>query len=574
MSDPHFKRFSGFHRVLHWVIAIPYIVLLGSGALILLGHLGWVHGFATAFPAALHRWVGMAFAGIVLELVFAALVGGHWRNIFRDFLAWFLVRPRDIVWLMLVPLNSLLPGKFPLPPAGRFNAGQKLHGLFILIAVIGFIISGLMMILVPGWLTIWLVHAWLFFGAAGFLGLHLFLALINSPTRPALSGIFTGNVPHSYVRDHHALELHPAQEHSPHAAVSLKAMILVSMVIAGGLFIWWQGSGRGAVLATVMSPNKHAMIFPASLISAHSAALVGNDCAACHTHSGPTTNDACLACHVEIRKVLEQSAGYHGTLTGECATCHNEHHGADADLRNFNSRAFNHDLAKFTLKGAHRSLACAQCHLNHSPTAGQMRYIGIKSPACVDCHSNPHADMPAANCTQCHSEQGWTGRSLLFVHNRDSTFKLDATHDTLSCTSCHKPAGKTLSFVGTPTSCERCHTKVIDAMTGKFASLVMKPDPHAGRVACAECHLPGVRPQEPRQYAQQCQRCHGGRYRTLFFNWEKSLDEHEQSARLRLRQAAATPGQLRLWSELIEQAHSAGFHNAQQAIEAFEKVGR
>jgi cytochrome b subunit of formate dehydrogenase len=581
VSEPKVQRFSGFHRVLHWLIAIPYVVLLASGALILLHNLGWVNAPAASHLGGLHRWVGLAFAAIVLELFLAALVSGHWRAVGRDFRAFLVFRPGDLLWLILVPLNSCFPRRFPLPAAGRFNAGQKLHGLFILFAVSGFIVTGLLMILVPGWLSVWLIHAWLFFGATAFLSLHLFLALINPATRRALGGIFTGRVSRAYVRAHHALDLnegpieHEPHAHRPHATVSIKAMILALLAVAAALFGWWRGPGQSVVRAAMVSPNKNAIISPGPLASAHSSQRIGGDCLACHSHFRPTTKSACFSCHTEIRTALEQTAGYHGTLTGECAACHKEHHGADADLRNFDLRTFNHNLARFALKGAHRSLACDQCHVQYSPTPGEKRYIGVKSSACTDCHANPHADMPTADCTRCHSEQKWTGHDLLFVHNRDSFFKLDAIHSALSCASCHKQVGTAVVFRGTPASCEQCHKQIADAMAGKIGSLVMKADPHAGRVSCAECHMPGVRSPTPAQFAAQCERCHGVRYRTLFFNWQKSLDEREQSARLRLRQrVAADPQTTQLWNDRLDAAHAAGMHNVQQAIEAFEKVGQ
>jgi mono/diheme cytochrome c family protein len=112
-------------------------------------------------------------------------------------------------------------------------------------------------------------------------------------------------------------------------------------------------------------------------------------------------------------------------------------------------------------------------------------------------------------------------------------------------------------------------------MAGKIGSLLTKADPHNGHVACIECHAPAVRSPTPAQFAAQCERCHGPRYRTLFFNLQKSLDEAEQSARLRLRQQGiADPLTMQLWSHRLEQARTAGMHNVQQANEAFERIGR
>jgi formate dehydrogenase gamma subunit len=576
VREPRFLRFSGFQRTMHWLIAVPYMVLLGTGALILLRHLGWVKTPGSSLLSTLHRWVGLSFTVIVFELLLAAIVAGHWKMIGRDFLDWLIPRPRDLRWLMIVPLNTFFPRRFPLPPAGRFNAGQKLHGLFILVAVSGFIVTGILMMLVRGWLEIWLIHTWLFFGATAFFGLHLFLALINPATRRALSGVFTGHVSHVYVSEHHALVLKEVPAgHAPHAAVSIKAMVMALLPVAAALLVWWHGPGRNLVPAVMAPSQANAMISPGTLVSAHSSLVHANHCAACHTDSGPTTKAACLVCHLDIGKALDQKSGYHGKLGGDCGACHIEHRGSDADLRNFDTRTFNHQLARFTVRGAHESLSCNQCHVRHSPTPGTRRYIGVRFTTCADCHANPHADMPAANCAQCHSERNWTGHDLLFTHDRDTHFKLDATHSVLSCGSCHQKAGTTLVFRGTPTTCERCHVQITDAMAGKIGILDTKADPHSGRISCVECHAAAVRSPTPAQYAAQCERCHGVRYRTLFFNWQKSLDEREQAARLRLqRQSGQDPQAIQREARLLDQAHSAGIHNVQEAIEAFDQIGK
>lgn len=576
MSKSMFQRFSRFHRVLHWLVAVPYMVLMISGGMILLRHLGWISAPASFSLEKLHRWTGIAFTAIVIQSLFAAVVGGYWRLLAKDFASWLALRPRDFLWLMMVPLNTLFPRRFHLPHAGRFNGGQKIHGAFILIAVTGFIATGLTMILIPGWLTIWRIHVVIFCGAIAFLSLHLFLGTINPSTRKALSGMFTGNVPHQYVREHHALELtEPPAERAPHAIISIKAVLIVALLLAVAIFIWWRGPGHTALPATLAGPWQTTMLLPGQLTSVHARQIPPGTCIACHADSGPVTSTACLSCHTEIQNVLAKKIGYHGTLTGSCTTCHVEHHGADADLRNFDRHAFNHDQARFPLLGAHRPLNCAQCHLQHSPTPGQTRFIGLKLANCNDCHTNPHKDMPTSDCRSCHSEQGWTGRNLLFVHNRDSSFKLDAIHSTLSCVSCHKQTETVPTFRGTPTTCVQCHTQTADAMAGKIGTVVVSADPHNGRVSCIDCHKTSERSQTPPQFATECVRCHGDAYRALFFNWQKSLDEKEQAARARmLNQTAADPQTAKRWSDLLSHAHAAGMHNTQGTEDALEKVGK
>jgi hypothetical protein len=363
-----------------------------------------------------------------------------------------------------------------------------------------------------------------------------------------------------------AEELHPA-----HALVSIKALAFAVSVLSAFLIVWWYWSGQSDVSQALQGPWNTAMILPGHLASAHFALIRSDNCVACHIHSGPVTEAACLTCHQEIAKAQSSRIGYHAKLTGACVACHTEHHGANADLRNFDRSSFNHDLASFKLNGAHRATACDQCHLQHSPTRGEMHYIGLAFSTCDKCHSNPHVDMPAADCARCHTEQSWRGRDIIFVHNRDSQFKLDAVHRGVSCNSCHKQTGTTAIYRGTPTSCVQCHGQITSAMGGRIGSLIVKPDPHAGRVSCVECHNPGVASPTPQQYAAACVRCHSESYRGLFFDWQKSLDEREQAARKRLSaQTRTDPGSERL----LNQIHAAGMHNLQGSIDSFETLAR
>ena len=182
-NDARFRRFMTFQIILHWIVALPYMFLLLTGALLMLSRLGLAKWVLPQLVVPMHKVVGIAMAVLIVETLLAALVGGYWRSVGRDVLHWVSVVWHDVVWLVKVPLNTFFPRQFPLPPAGRFNAGQKLHGLFILCEVGGFIVTGFMMIFRPAWLPPWMIHTWLFFGEVGILGLHLFLGLINPVTR-------------------------------------------------------------------------------------------------------------------------------------------------------------------------------------------------------------------------------------------------------------------------------------------------------------------------------------------------------------------------------------------------------
>lgn len=835
MSQQQIRRFSRFQIALHWAVGLPYLALLASGALILLRRSGLIEWPGSQAVETLHRWVGIGLIAVLAQMLFAALVSGQLLALLKDFSDWALLRPRDFAWLAKLPLNVFWPSRFHLPPAGRFNAGQKLHGLFILIALTTFSITGILMILRPAELRPWVIHSWLFFGAAAFLALHLFLGLINPLTRRALSGIFTGHVSRDYVLDHHPLVLgQPVQPPHPHAVVSWKALagtwaiaLLLAATLAG-----WYGPQRLLERVSHLRNQEHPTISPGPLLAAHADDPRLSGCQTCHDSMHQPSDAACLSCHTEIQTVMQQRVGYHGQLQGNCRDCHADHKGREADLRPLDSRTFNHQLARFVLKGKHQDLACDKCHVEHASKPGQRQFVSLAFAACTNCHANPHdqrasldcarchtergfggrvltfnhqrdasfhldgkhaqvaceqchqPDRPAPaplasaaparpvalrailpiarqqtglaparhpfqlndigaqcadchvdphrpalgadcqrchtsagwtgqdllfrhdrdthfrleeahasvqcqqchklpresaalaeaafkktsttcadchddphraqlgdqcgqchlptrwtgrqllfehnrdstfalkgqhlalacekchkpasptaklaqaqfkglssqcrqchedphqkqfdkSCAACHSEQGWKGRQLLFEHNRDSRFKLDAIHDALACAACHERREKTMHFRPQPTTCEQCHAPVAQAMAGRIAGATMPADPHSTRVRCIDCHAPAVRSPTPTQYADACQQCHGPRYRTVYFDWQRSLDD--RSARLRekiKRIEAVNPDQTKALAEQLDQARRVGFHNLQQAVPWLDRLNR
>ena len=61
--------------------------------------------------------------------------------------------------------------------------------------------------------------------------------------------------------------------------------------------------------------------------------------------------------------------GVHRDVTGDCASCHVEHAGVDAELRPFDPKSFDHATETgFPLDGRHAAVAkdCAKCHKTRS----------------------------------------------------------------------------------------------------------------------------------------------------------------------------------------------------------------
>lgn len=570
------RRFSKFAILFHWAVGLPYMVLLVSGGLIMLQRMGLLQWRGGRAVESLHLWIGVGLSIVIVQGAFAAIISGNLGAIREDLADWIVMRPRDILWLLKLPFNVFWPARFPLPPVGRYNAGQKIHGLFIFIALIVFAITGIYMILMPADLRPWIVHSWFFYAGAGFLTLHLFLGVINRATRPALSGILTGYVPRDYVKHHHPLELKDAPDPSPHAVVSWRALAgtwAIAILLAGSLLHWY-GPERVAEQVLRIQGQEHAAISPGELFAAHADDRRMTSCQTCHQSLAQPPNAACLTCHTNIQTVMEQQLGFHGKLEGSCRDCHADHRGRDAKLIAFEPTAFNHQLAQFSLQGKHQTLRCDQCHLDHSPKSGEHHFIGVSFSSCVDCHNDPHEPSIGNDCRRCHSAEGWTGRQLLFDHNRDASFKIDAVHSGVSCIACHQDANGVTSFRLETTSCESCHTSIVNAVAGKMNGALLAPDPHSGRVKCADCHTPEVNSPTPAQFANHCLECHSSRYRGLYFDWQRSIEDRAQIAEAVIKQIQSKdPARAESLKHQLDLARQVGMHNVQRAVEMISEIG-
>jgi hypothetical protein len=205
----------------------------------------------------------------------------------------------------------------------------------------------------------------------------------------------------------------------------------------------------------------------------HVTANFDHDCLKCHSTSAwkpssfdhSTTAFALTGAHQAVTCDKCHASGFAGTPTN-CYSCHQtgfagvkdpDHVGSNFDhdclkchtTTAWSPAAFDHNLARFTLTGAHQAVACARCHL-----AG---YTGTPA-ACYSCHQADFAGVKdpdhAANsfdhdCLKCHTTAAWL--PVMFDHNTTS-FRLTGAHLAVTCNTCHKTG-----FAGTASTCYACH---------------------------------------------------------------------------------------------------------------------
>ena len=494
------KRFEPTELVLHWANAVPFVTLLCTGGLIIAYR--FLHYDASLFNLlrVVHKTTGIIWP---LALASSFIFFGPRLN-FGNLRQIFSLGVQDIKW-MIVAFRSLYHPELQPPPAAKFNTGQKINSILVVVYAVLFPASGLVMWFYGTVLISWYFHAALFFMAATSVGGHLYLSFLNPSTRVGLGGIFHGWVPDYYIIHHHSLTLAPAEQQEfqkdSHALggsfMKMEIIILILTFVLGfaGLKIF--NAARRASLARGFD----ALIAPNDLSKAHQIKEI-DKCDKCHALTGEIKDENCLKCHKIIQQRKEGAIGYHGKNKGPCRKCHKEHPGVVGKIIKLDQEKFDHNLADFKLEGKHREVKCDKCHRRWSTGEDHGFYIGIKHDACTDCHKDPHRSELGDKCNTCHTVAGWKGRELRFDHDRDSKFRLEGKHRNLKCVECHHPRPKDAALA-----------------TALFKNLRYDQ--------CADCHKVSHKAEIP---DDKCKTCHN----MISWKGKDLLFDHDRDSKFKL----------------------------------------
>jgi hypothetical protein len=196
---------------------------------------------------------------------------------------------------------------------------------------------------------------------------------------------------------------------------------------------------------------------------------------------------ACSDCHKPMEEPDREKITRYRFQDRSCATCHRDPHGGQfaqrmrraagngkpAGCEACHSLAswkelsrFDHASTEFALLGAHRAVACADCH--HPPNL-ETTLVNVNfqtAPrSCEGCHRDPHGGQFAGagmteKCASCHNSNQW--KPSLFDHNARTRFPLEGVHKNVRCARCHSrtrlvEGNEVLFYKPTPTECAACH---------------------------------------------------------------------------------------------------------------------
>lgn len=194
------KRFVASERFVHWALAIPFVVLYVSAAVMLAFWAEPQPRYVRTAAALVHKAAGIAL------IVFPPLVllrgWREWRTHLSNIREVWTWTRNDVRWLLLSPLAAV-NSRIELPEQGRFNAAEKLNFMMVCTTYPLYIATGLM-IWMPGAAFVpWIVHvAMAALGLVLVLG-HIFMASINPSTRVGLEGMITGWVDREWAKHHY-----------------------------------------------------------------------------------------------------------------------------------------------------------------------------------------------------------------------------------------------------------------------------------------------------------------------------------------------------------------------------------
>jgi len=176
-----------------------------------------------------------------------------------------------------------------------------------------------------------------------------------------------------------------------------------------------------------------------------------------------TVGVACASCHKDPHR---------GSLGAECARCHDAAAWASAKAR------FDHDRARYPLRGRHQDVSCQRCHADPSTERrGTLRF-----ERCTDCHADPHGPVaPGAaprDCERCHAVEGFVPARFGLDQHATAAFGLTGAHRAVRCDLCHRGETGPFRFATGRTACRDCHR---DVHAGAF-------DARMGERGCATCH--------------------------------------------------------------------------------------
>jgi len=235
--------------------------------------------------------------------------------------------------------------------------------------------------------------------------------------------------------------------------MTLRALLAATVMVAATV-------PHGLNPAVALAQGFGGFVSPGPLAEPHAELDNILKCTSCHAPGAGVTPARCMECHERVQQQVASGTGFHAGKGEACAGCHADHEGRDFAMVQFSEETFNHQAVGFALTGEHAGIACEDCHKEPG------RWDGLTSE-CASCHEEPHGAEVSTrdlldDCRTCHDAASWEPIprfSTVFDHQNPAhaDFALQGLHADVACADCHQDA----RFVPTPAeACSTCHEDI------------------------------------------------------------------------------------------------------------------
>ena len=198
-------KYTFVERLLHWVHTVSFVPLMITGLVLYLDFLKpLAQGDAGTWMRLVHRMAALVFVGepIIYGLLQPRRLWMHIKE--------FSFESDDIGWIKNAFGYYVLGRHTNMPPQGRFNTGEKMNGMVMILSWMMFVATGLVLWFGKGivstnlfHVTV-LVHDLTMIVSVCMVLVHLYLALAHPLMWAGLVSMRFGCVSASYAAEHHA----------------------------------------------------------------------------------------------------------------------------------------------------------------------------------------------------------------------------------------------------------------------------------------------------------------------------------------------------------------------------------
>ena len=200
-------KYTFVERFLHWVHTATFIPLALTGFVMFAPWLQSVaQGDAGMHIRLLHRIFAIVFG--LVPIVYTIIQPRRMLMNLREFLSF---SKYDLLWLKGAVPYYVLGRHEDMPPQPRFNTGERLTAVVMVVGTITFGITGLSMWFLKGSMPLFLfqlmvfIHDLMFIITFAMFMVHFYLAVIHPMMWQSLVSMRYGVVSESYARQHHTM---------------------------------------------------------------------------------------------------------------------------------------------------------------------------------------------------------------------------------------------------------------------------------------------------------------------------------------------------------------------------------